>query len=39
MFYSEQTSSCEIGQGPLSPPSLFSLASHLLASRLFFYFS
>jgi hypothetical protein len=36
MFYSEQASSCEISQERLASPSLFFLARHLLASRLFF---
>ncbi|MFT4886696.1 MAG: hypothetical protein ACJAY7_000643 [Pseudohongiellaceae bacterium] len=36
MFYSEQASSCEISQEPLTSPSLFFLARHLLASGLFF---
>ncbi|MFT6093320.1 MAG: hypothetical protein ACJA2Q_001216 [Pseudohongiellaceae bacterium] len=36
MFFSEQTSSCETGQGPLTSTSIFFLASHLLVSLLFF---
>jgi hypothetical protein len=35
MFYSEQTSSCEIGREPLTSSSLLFLARHLLASSLF----